>query len=85
MTIKRKSYRKSQRRSQRKFKGGCDCSGKQSESPFFSGGQQSIIKGGNALGPASFTPSDSASNYTYPLFDITANPLNANQIKDARQ
>jgi hypothetical protein len=64
--------RKSQRKSQRKMKGGC---GK--GSCFFSGG--------GALGPASFTQSDSTSNYTYPLFDVTADPLNANQITDARQ
>ena len=80
MAIKRKS----QRKSQRKMKGGCDCSGQPAPS-FFSSGQQSIMKGGNALGPASFTPSDSASNYTYPLFNVTADPLNPTQITDSRQ
>jgi hypothetical protein len=77
--------RKYSKRRSNKMKGGCGCSGQQSGSTFFSGGENTIIKGGNALGPASFTQADSTSNYTYPLFDVTATPLNANQITDARQ
>jgi hypothetical protein len=77
MTIKR-------RKSNKKMKGGCGCSG-QSTPSFFSGGQSSMMKGGNALGPASFTPSDSASNYTYSIFNVNDDPLNPNQITDARQ
>jgi hypothetical protein len=81
--------RKYSKRRTNKMKGGCGCSNQphdsQSPSSFFSGGSNNTIKGGAALGPASFTQSDSTSNYTYPLFDVTASPLNANQITDARQ
>lgn len=55
---------------------------------FFYGGRKSKntrIKGGTALGPASLTNYDSTNQYTYPLFDVTQDPLNASAITDSRQ
>jgi hypothetical protein len=75
----------SKKGSNKKMKGGCGCSGEKSQPSFFSGGEPEIMRGGAALGPASFTPSDSANNYTYPYFKIDDSPTNANQIIDARQ
>ena len=55
---------------------------------FFYGGRKSRknqIKGGTALGPASLSNYDSTNQYTYPLFDVTKDPLNASAITDSRQ
>lgn len=55
---------------------------------FFYGGRKSRknqIKGGTALGPASLSNYDSTNQYTYPLFDVTQDPLNASAITDSRQ
>jgi hypothetical protein len=55
---------------------------------FFNGRRQSNkkkIKGGTALGPASLSNYDSTNQYTYPLFDVTQDPLNASAITDSRQ
>lgn len=55
---------------------------------FFYGGRKSRknqIKGGTALGSASLSNYDSTNQYTYPLFDVTQDPLNASAITDSRQ
>jgi hypothetical protein len=55
---------------------------------FFYGGRKSkksLIKGGTALGPASLSNYDSTNQYTYPVFDVTQDPLNASAITDSRQ
>lgn len=66
-----------------KLKGGCGCSSQQPGS-FFSGGGSYIrqMKGGVALGPATY---DAANSNAYPIFDSTADPTNPSAIVDARQ
>ena len=82
MTTRKKSYKRrktTKKRTSRYSK---------SYKSFFYGGRQSNkkkIKGGTALGPASLSNYDSTNQYTYPVFDVTQDPLNASAITDSRQ